>query len=121
MKIHTLPKVSNTTILSEGDALIELFDHIEEKLRDYHLLGNQCSRKADKGEEILREIYETSIPKPEDKNSQEEKDLLEKTEEIKADTNQWYRRKESARKNERNLYKIKRMIQKAFINGELEK
>jgi len=119
MKLHTFPKANSPRIVYEGDGLIELFDYLEEKIQDYHLVGNMCSRRAERGENILKEIFET--PKPEDKDSQEEKDLLEKMEGTKADINHWYRREESARKNERNLLKIKRMIQKAFANGELEK
>jgi len=119
MKTYTFPKTNNPRVITEVDALVDLFDHLEEKIRDYHLIGNMCGQRIERIEQTLTEILVES--KPENESQKEKEKLIERIEGLKADSQMWDRREESARKNERNLFKIKRMIQKAFANGELEK
>jgi len=120
MKTYTFPKANNPQILDEMDGLMNLFDYLEEKIRDYHLIGNHCSQRAGRIEQTISDNFEDN-PIPKDTNSKEENEFLEKMEGLKADYNMWIRREDTARKNERNLFKVKRMIQKAFAKGELEK
>lgn len=115
MKTVTFPKPKDPTILSEGDALVGLFDYINEKIRDYHLVGNICSQKIGRINESVEDMNS------EFNSGQFLKELEEKLNDYNYDIDIWSYREKLSRKNERNLFKIKRMIQKAFANGELEK